>query len=1526
MKRFISCLCGVILTITGTLYSQETTDSCLVTTPTATGVTPLGSYEHGTIDTVSLQNGNLVLNIPLLSLDGRGIDASVSLTYNSRIWLWKDSRIQGQPPVCRLLYPTYDGLPVGWQLNIPKMKYKYVLSETGVKTYSQYTLLENGAAHNFTNGVRFDINGNISKHIVKGYSYDSTYMNFFITNTSHTNYLRFKNGNTLLFGGLFGRPSKYPIKYEDTNGNYLRYYLGSEEGYTGAAASLITSIEDTLGRKIRFNYADNGQLNTIQYNDVNGAVRYIQFQYGMARALWDGADWGNSNQHYDSYIKDITSIVLPNGLTYQFEYDTTLNQGRAQVTAVILPTGGRIRYTYGKSEFPGESMLYDTITKREEYEGQTANAWEYQYTKTNSGSGEPPLTTKVTDPLGNTTKTTFIGTNSHGNIVESKSETYAGSVETGTLIRKIFKTWDTADEFPNEVFPGNEMSGETVNARILLESMNLYDINPTQGQSKAYVYRINSSPRYCPDGNPIEIYENKLTGEASIPGNSVLLRKRTYEYLNQTGIYYTYNILDRPTRENILDPSGNKIAETLYYYDEFSLITRSAVHSERPLNGDVYRGNQTRKMYKLLTGSDVITEKYYDFCGNVIRAKDAKGNESTSTYTATYQFAYPEIITNPLGQQMSYVYSQYSGALISKTDENGKVTGYTYDLMGRPLAVVNPDGGGMNYTYVDTLPLSIISSEKLSATTSSVSTATYDGYGRLHFTRKNDPQGDVLNVTYYDALGRKYRESNPFRDGTNPIFTIYQYDSLGRIIRTTTPDGNNVESQYSGYLTRIYDQTGRWKEYQYDPLENVSSVNENAIVTTSYRYNMLGKLLNVVQGDRTRTFSYDSLGRLVSESNPESGNNAYTYDANSNIVEKDDAKSIHTSYTYDSLNRIISKTFSDGTPSISYSYDGENPLGVTCQNSIGRLSGISTRRIREAFSYDSMGRVIHEFKEIDLYTFAISYTYDLAGNIVSETYPSGRVINRSINTAGKITAVRDATRDIDVVYGIAYAPSGSIAQKTYGNGIINTISFNDRLQPTRIIHGTLFDVSYNYYDPSGNNNDNVMGITDNLVPQKTAAYSYDDLNRLVSASTGIWSQIFSYDIYGNMLSKQGTGGAPSTSYTYNQKNQIEGLAYDQDGNLLEDGNSSFAYDAENQLTASGVYTYIYDECNRRLIKEKMLDYNEEIYNERIFYIYDNNGQVISEYSIAGAGSMCWKKDLIYLENILVKTAENPSAEICILQSSDSEYYYHQDQIGSIRIVTNNSGTQANAHEYYPYGEEVNTQPTTRDENLFTGKLRDIETGLDYFGRRYYGNALGRFLSVDPGLSNTGAPQTWNKYVYCLNNPLKYIDPDGEIIFPSNRDKYFYTFCANLKRVRITKSGSDLFSFVNNRNINTYMESQENIKYEGPSPDIYYVLGIIEWKGNCYEIKIDVKKAREKGGNDEVLLAILHELIHNRDMLMHNGQSTMTEEDVRKNAEEMLQDIKAAERPQSISEPKEDNRMKRISEILFGNIEPRTRRD
>ena len=107
-------------------------------------------------------------------------------------------------------------------------------------------------------------------------------------------------------------------------------------------------------------------------------------------------------------------------------------------------------------------------------------------------------------------------------------------------------------------------------------------------------------------------------------------------------------------------------------------------------------------------------------------------------------------------------------------------------------------------------------------------------------------------------------------------------------------------------------------------------------------------------------------------------------------------------------------------------------------------------------------------------------------------------------------------------------------------------------------------------------------------------------------------------------------------------------------------------------------------------------------------------------------------------------------------------YYHLDIIGNVRAVTSQAGAVVERHDYLPFGEEWNTQPGAQPKR-FTGKERDAETGLDYFGARYYSFRTGRFTSVDPLMDQRTAlvdPQRWNRYAYGINNPLRYIDPDG----------------------------------------------------------------------------------------------------------------------------------------------------------------------
>jgi RHS repeat-associated protein len=123
-----------------------------------------------------------------------------------------------------------------------------------------------------------------------------------------------------------------------------------------------------------------------------------------------------------------------------------------------------------------------------------------------------------------------------------------------------------------------------------------------------------------------------------------------------------------------------------------------------------------------------------------------------------------------------------------------------------------------------------------------------------------------------------------------------------------------------------------------------------------------------------------------------------------------------------------------------------------------------------------------------------------------------------------------------------------------------------------------------------------------------------------------------------------------------------------------------------------------------------------------------------------------------------------------LAQPEEVVYYHLDAVGSVRMTTTPTGSVIARYDFLPFGEAW-VPPANPDTRQYAGKERDAETGLDYFGARYYASQTGRFTTIDPVLDQQKAlfdPQQWNRYAYARNNALRYIDPDGaEITTPAS---------------------------------------------------------------------------------------------------------------------------------------------------------------
>ena len=395
-----------------------------------------------------------------------------------------------------------------------------------------------------------------------------------------------------------------------------------------------------------------------------------------------------------------------------------------------------------------------------------------------------------------------------------------------------------------------------------------------------------------------------------------------------------------------------------------------------------------------------------------------------------------------------------------------------------------------------------------------------------------------------------------------------------------------------------------------------------------------------------RTFAYDALGRLTSATNPEQTKpTAYTYDADNDIQTRTDALGVTTTYNYDYLDRLTGKTYSDGvTPNVTYTWDG---AGVA--NGVGRLASVSNKwAVRNYTAYDSVGHVTASSEQNLLngqtYTFN-NYSYDLAGSLTSETYPSGRVITTAYDGAERPTGVTGqpsgglATNYVSPLAGNQeYWPHGALYAYQYANSVVPVTTFDKVLRPAAN-WATVNNSANNYllllensWNPNGTLAWTVEGYGPNVpwgsMNFFTQNYVYDGLNRLTSACDVGYSRGFSYDAYGNMSVASASGAplngiTPSSANGYNPynpaTNQLLNASYDANGQMKALGNPTavtFAYDAEGRVTSSVsmgspsvTVNYYYDGEGNRVQKSVAG-------GTTTAFVHDAFGALVAEYASA----------------------------------------------------------------------------------------------------------------------------------------------------------------------------------------------------------------------------------------------------------------------------------------------------------------------
>lgn len=879
-------------------------------------------------------------------------------------------------------------------------------------------------------------------------------------------------------------------------------------------------------------------------------------------------------------------------------------------------------------------------------------------------------------------------------------------------------------------------------------------------------------------------------------------------------------------------------------YDEYSLLTYETVTGWQDPGS--FRGNPTTVKRWLNTNNSWIeTNAQFDQLGNVRKSWDELDRLSEVGYVDAFTdnvnrntFAFATQSKSPIPDNTNVhsanasfvstaVFDYWSGLVKTSTDVNSQTVTLEYnDVLDRLTKVINPPGGGWtSYEYGDVVGNLYVKTTTAFDNSRNIQSYKYfDGLGRI--VRSFTPKAGgiwIIADTQYDASARTKRISKPYQGSSlnapvNPAnnWVSTEYDSIGRVTKTQTADGSESQVSYLANTATFTDADLKKRKTETDALGRLTRVVESpdpgaANLETNYKYDVLGNLRRVEQGAQRRYYKYDSLSRMVRSRNSESEINpdlvssdpiaendqwstGIDYLPNGSVSAKTDARGIRIDYLYDDLNRPHHRSFTatrsvpagtySPSPAVDIYYDGRGLLSIP-DNSLAKLTMVSSSVSETRYTnFDAMGRVTSSEQRTHDQTYQMpSYTYNFAGALTSQIYPSGRVVQNSFDDAGSLSTVTgqapsQPAKTYASNFDYSLTDTGATSRLQLGNGRWERVIYNKRLQPILIGLGTaqgstdVIKLEYGYGTTNNNGNTRTQTITIPTVgnsPGFTAVqtYGYDELNRLTSAieTTGgqtNWQQSFTHDQFGNrsVVTNATTtaliGDNPqiSAGTTTNRITPQTGeyYQYDATGNLIKDrvGNA-YSFDGENNQTAftapgAGQPTaqYFYDGDGRRV--KKVLG------NDVTVFVYGAQGQLVAEY------------------------ASNSQPV------TNQTTYVTCDKLGTPRVNTSQSGSVLARHDYLPYGEELigyggrgNHAEYTVDSvrQKFTGLERDPENGLDYAQARYYASKAGRFISVDPYDPSVDSvdqadfeeylsqPQKWNRYVYVINNPFKYVDRLGE---------------------------------------------------------------------------------------------------------------------------------------------------------------------
>lgn len=1193
------------------------------------------------------------------------------------------------------------------------------------------------------------------------------------------------------------------IAFKTEGGVSYSYEYDSKNRHT-----ITKNAEGSVVEKFTYDAAGNVK----SYTDGNGNTTKYSYD-AMGNLLTETDPEGNTQQNIYNRNGERTGYIDAAGRQVSFEYD-----GNGNVTAITDKAGIRTEFEYdannrqiasiadAKGQKLRTSFTYDgmgnmlTVTSPD---GSTiSSSYDHNNKVTLSKDAEGNITGKSYDGNGNL----LCATDAQGNHI---SYSYDGENRVTNVINE--QDLQTVYEYDSQGRPTRASvyaDGEEISKRIIYDEAGrvICEENelakPGSSQNKVtysydklgrVAYKIledgKTKVSYSYDGNGNVLTETcsgngeRYSYEYEYNKNNQLVcvtdpsgGKTSYTYTS-TGVVETetnaeggvtsYSYDDNDNVISVTDPLGNRIS---YEYDA---LQRLVAQNDANGNRYTYEYDKVGNLLRSKNPDGGVTSYKYDKNGLVLSISDALGTVAEYAYDKNGNTLEAR---NGNGNITRYEYDSLN-RLTAEYDSQKNRTQYFYDAFGRTTSVVNAQGAVTSYSY-DAKGRTIAVIDALG----NVQSCTYDAFDRV--TAQTDALGNTTKTEYdirgnvtkqIDALGNvtlnKYDINSNLvstKDSKGAVYT-YMYDAMGRTVAETDPEGASVYYEYdlNGNLTKHVSANSGFSTYSYDANGNVICSTDAYGNETKISYDSMNRpvqidihredLINKIDTHELTSYSYDTRGNVLTETNALGNTKKYSYDGNSNVIKLVDEKGKSTTYKYDVGNKLTDIQYSDGSK-VSYAY---NRLGILSQ--IKDKTGVTNIKT------DELGRVTSVSMPG---ANEVKYAYDSVGNLSQISYPDQSSVTYKYDAANRLKSAIDSQTGDE--YRLSYDANGNVTSVEYGNGELQKYKY-DKLGRTSLVEeyasdGASLRFSTEYtYDKEGNRTQIISRAIDKSGKEsvKEEYYTYDKLNRLTSASDGQSKISYIYDSIGNLVLEK--SDSETISYSYNNLNQLiskkssEGSTkykYDKNGNRISEssnaGITSYSYDAAGRLvqadTAEGTtVTYQYNGLGMRVASETINGGNAKDAISKT-YVVDFTSSENDDLYVKTTGAENFTSRYIYVagEKVAQITNYKSNAEEKLL-------YVHEDIMGSSAYFTDRDGKIYAQAELDPWGEAELSEQLMNDASIeinYTGHPYDKTLGIYFAEARFYDPQTRSFMSVDPDKDGK------NWYQYCGSNPVNYWDPSG----------------------------------------------------------------------------------------------------------------------------------------------------------------------